>query len=156
MSTPRLARVADGFSCMVTLFVAFWIYEIANWFSLALAGANPTLTWSGILPVGVIAVAPHSGGFLDAKLFQVGICVGTMLSLWTLANRFRLKLTRVTIAGLTGIFIASLYWEMLSVAAFVPMYVHEVAYAALSYAVTLGLLKVLPGISYRVRYLRMF
>lgn len=149
-----MLRPLDILLSLMALYFSVWLYEIGNWVSLVVVGANPSLAWSGILPIGVVALSTHSG-LLDAKLLQVGISVATIFALWMLTNRRGLPITSLTLAGSMGVYLASVYWEMLSLTSFVPMYIHETTYAVLCFGATFGLLRALPRISYRMHALRM-
>jgi hypothetical protein len=149
-----MVKPLDILLSMTVVYFSVWLYEIGNWISLAIMGANPSLAWSGILPVGVVAFSTHSGSLLDAKLIQVGMSVGTIFILWVLTNG-RFPITSVTLAGSMGIYLASIYWEMLSLTSFVPMYFHEMTYAVLCFGATFSLLKALPRISYKMHSLRL-
>lgn len=145
-----LVRPLDIFLSVTAVYFSVWLYEIGNWVSIAAVGASPSLAWSGILPIGVMAYSSNSGGLLDAKLLQVGISVATIFALWILTNKWGFPITGVTLACSMAIYLSSFYWEMLSVTSFVPMYLHETTYAVLCFGAAFGLVKALPRISDRM------
>ena len=142
-SLSRAARLADVAVSVMAVYLSVWFYEIANWVAFAAAGANVTFSWAGFLPSGVASVTTVGSGFLYAKLAQVGLCLSLSVAAFLSLRGRGLPLTKVTLAGLMGIYAASVYWEMLSLASFMPFAVHEVAYIGLSAATAIGFMRIL-------------
>lgn len=136
---------------MSTLYLFMWLYEIGNWLSLSVTGVHATILSSGVIPVGAMGGSPEGTGFSIAKLLQVGICVGATLIACRAVSRKGLRFTSVTLTGVTGMYIASMYWEMFSLTSFVPMVLHEATYVVLSVALTFGLLRKIPVVPHSER-----
>jgi hypothetical protein len=137
--------VLDVVSSALALYLSLWLYETANWVSLTVSGTKATLVWTGLFPTGVVALSSGNGGLAGAKLLQVGICVGVALFTFVLLRRKGLPLARVTVAGLTGIYLASVIWEMLSLAASMPPLVEEGMFVGLSALAAMGVIRGLEG-----------
>ena len=141
--------VADVAGSVAAVFLSVWLYEIGNWVSLTAAGAKVSFAWGGVLPVGVFAVTDGGSGFLGAKLLQVGMIVSVTLAALILLRNREFRLTSMTLGGLLGIYVSSVYWEVLSLNAYVPIALNETIYAGLCVATGALFLKALgPGPKY--------
>jgi hypothetical protein len=113
----------DLIAAALVPFLTIWLYEIANWVVLAVQGARVSLSTVGWLPLGVAGVT--SGGLSPlTKVFQIALAVGLLLPLWKLFSKARLWIADAFIISSVGIFLASAYWEMLSILTVLPMAIH--------------------------------
>jgi len=104
-------------------FIAIWLYEWANWIAMAGQGYSATLTVSGWLPSGVAAVS--TGGISPlTKSFQVVLAISFLVPFGALFGRAKLFVSKTLVISMAGVFVASSYWELLSVVNTVPMAVH--------------------------------
>jgi hypothetical protein len=147
----RLTEVRDATISLAVLYLSVLLYEVGNLISLSAMGFHASIIWSGIFPVGVMGDSPFGDGSSVAKLLQVGICVSATLTASKAVRRKGLPLTSVALAGVTGMYIASLYWEVLSLTSFVPMALHEAIYVTLSVALAFGVLRAFPTVPFAKR-----
>ena len=124
----RLKRVVIDLAASAAVpFLGIWAYEIANWIAMAAQGYPASLTVSGWLPLGVSAVS--SGGISPlTKVIQVILAVAFLVPLGAVFGRARLPISRTLVVSMAGVFIASSYWEALSVADALPMAVHTAVF----------------------------
>ncbi len=138
---PRWAGLKDLAVGITALYLSVWLYEASNWISLTAAGGKAIFLWSGILPAGVASVTTGGSDFAIAKLLQVGICVALALPTFMTVRRRGLPFASVTLASIVGLYITSVYWEMLSLASLMPVGLHELSYVALSIGATAVLMR---------------
>jgi hypothetical protein len=103
--------------------MSIWLYEIANWLVLAAQGYAVSLSTVGWIPLGVSAVT-SAGLSPVTKLFQMTVAIGLLLPLRALLSTKRLILAEALTLSSVGIFLASGYWEMLSLLTAIPMTLH--------------------------------
>ena len=142
----RTAYLLDVSASLLCLYLSVWLYELGNWASLTTYGAKATLLWAGFFPAGVAAATSGGAAFTGAKELQVMICVGVTLVAFLMARKRGLSLTSVTLTGTMGIYVASMYWELLSITSFVPMVVHETIYIGLSAFAAVAFLRAFGGL----------
>jgi len=141
----RLFEVRDAAASLLALYLSIWLYEVGNWVSLSAEGAKVTFLLSGVLPVGVMGVGAGGTGFPLAKLAQVALCsTATLLAAWVARSK-GFRLAGATLLGITGMNIASVYWEMLWMMSFIPVAFNEAIYLAMSAAIAWALLRAVPG-----------
>jgi hypothetical protein len=110
-------------------FIAIWLYEGANWISVACQGYSTAFNVSGWLPLGVGAVS--SGGISPlTKVLQVILAVSFLVPFASLFRRTKLLVSRTLVVSMAGVFIASSYWELLSATNTLPMAVHTIIFVA--------------------------
>jgi hypothetical protein len=119
--TKRL--LADLVVASFVPFLGIWLYEIGNWFALGIQGYDVSLSTAGWIPLGVSAVTSGMASPLT-KGIQVVAAVGALMILRTLLSRSRLMIAEALVLSTMGIFLASVYWEMLSLLTFIPMAIH--------------------------------
>ncbi|MGD0477315.1 MAG: hypothetical protein ABSB29_04000 [Nitrososphaerales archaeon] len=129
----------DLVASAVALYLSVWVYEIGNWVSLTISGAKATILMAGALPEGVVGLSTNGTGFGSAKLLQVILCSALAFSVLLLLRKRKLPLTRITIISIMSLYIASIYWEILSLTTFAPILPHEAIYVCLS-VLTAGVL----------------
>ena len=137
--------LADAAACAATFFFSFWLYVMGNWVGLTAEGAKASFVWNGLLPAGVFAVTQGGGDLLGAKLLQMGICLGVTLTALGVMRSRELQMTTISLGGLTGVYISSFYWEILSSVGTIPLPVHEAIFAGFSLATGAVVLKALGG-----------
>jgi hypothetical protein len=115
--------VADLIVSAFVPFLAIWLYEMTNWMVLALQGYGVSLSMAGWIPLGVSAVT-SSGPSLLTKVAQLAVAIGLLLPLKKLFSSARLPLAEALIVSSVGIYLASTYWEMLSLLAVLPLAIH--------------------------------
>ena len=122
-----------------TPLLAVWLYEIANSIVLLVQGCTVTLSTAGLLPLGVAGVS--SGGLSPfTKALQVLVAVIFMLPVGVFFSQKRLVIAETFVLSTVGIYLASAYWEMLSVLSGIPMVVHIGLFVAGADALTITLL----------------
>jgi hypothetical protein len=121
--------------------VAVWLYELSNMAVLSAQGASVSLTVAGWVPVGVAGVSSAAPSPLT-KMAQILLSTGSLLPLTVLFSKAKLFLARAFLLSTAGAFLASTYWELLSLLTVVPMAVHLgiflVATASISFALLKG------------------
>ena len=113
-------------SATVPLLV-IWVYEGANWVAMEAQGYPAALTVSGWLPLGVAAVTSGSISPLT-KVIQVGIAIAFLVPFGALFGRMGFFVSRTLVVSAAGVFIATFYWEALSSANALPVYLHTVIF----------------------------
>jgi hypothetical protein len=104
-------------------FLAVWLYEVSNLIVLAGQGYGVSLSMAGWLPLGVAGVS--SGGIsLLTKGLQIIVAVGLILPLGFVFSRSRLLVAETFVVSTVGIYLASAYWELLSILTVVPVALH--------------------------------
>jgi len=133
----------DLLLAVLVLYASFWVYEVGNYLSLMLSGANVALVISGILPVGTIAVSTSHSWMPTAvaKLLQVAFSALPMLLVAHRARSTRFSLVEGAAICVIGLFGASFYWESLTLVSTLSLGVHEILYVAMAIAVQFGLMR---------------
>jgi hypothetical protein len=120
-------------------FLALWIYEISNLVVLVTQGARVSLSVAGWIPLGVSGVS--QGGLSPlTKVLQVVMATGLLLPLGTLFSREKLLIARTIVVSSVGVYLASGYWEILSLLTVVPMAVHTLVFVGGTSALSIILL----------------
>jgi len=120
---------ADLVASAAVPFVAVWVYEIANWLVLAAQGYVVSFSVTAGLPVGVAVVSAQGVSPLT-KVFQVAISVGLLSPLAALFSRKGLFVAEAIVISTLGAYVASSYWELLSVLTVIPVAVHVLVFLA--------------------------
>jgi hypothetical protein len=139
----KVANLIDVVTSIIAFYLSVWVYEIGNWIALTVSGARAAILMVGILPGGVVGLPTEGAAFGGAKLLQIAICVGVAVLALMLVRMGDFPLTRVTIISVTGMYLASAYWELLSLTSSVPILLHESLYVGLSVATAAVLLTAL-------------
>jgi hypothetical protein len=126
---PKNALDAAG-ACGILL-CSVWVYELLNLLVLLVIGDHASVIFESWLPYAVVgtgSIVPPS--FL--KLFQ--IISGSVLFLIPILSlrNLQLPLTKLALALTTSVFIASSYWELLSVTGHLPTISNELVFIGLS------------------------
>ena len=139
MPNRRLLATDLAASALVPL-VTIWVYEISNVAVLAAQGAQVTLSTAGLLPLGVAGIV-QSGLSPLTKVFQVVLAVGAILPLVVAFSRSKLLIAETFVLSSLGVYVASIYWEMLSLLTTVPIAVHTTIFISGTSGLTVVILK---------------
>jgi len=119
-------------------FLALWVYEISNLIALASQGDGVSLTLSGLIPLGVAGVSQGALSPLT-KILQIAMATGLILPFGIIFSKKGLIIAETVILSTLGVYLASSYWEMLSLLTEVPMALHTGIFIAGTCAVVLVL-----------------
>jgi len=125
------------------LYLAVWIYEISNLVVLSAVGTQASMAFIGILPVGVSAVNPDSQMLAVAKPLQVLMCGAIMLGLLYSIRSKGLPISTMLASATLSIYLASSYWEMLSLVGSSSYLIHLSGFTFLALATQMGLSRAL-------------
>jgi hypothetical protein len=104
-------------------FLALWVYEIANLIALAAQGDGVSLSVAGLIPLGVAGVSQGALSPLT-KILQVAMATSLILPLGAMFSKKGLIIAETVVLSTVGVYLASSYWEMLSLLTVVPMTLH--------------------------------
>jgi hypothetical protein len=127
-------RAADACVAAALVYFAVWIYELSNLAVLSAVGSQASLAFVGILPVGVSAVNPDAQLLAVAKPIQVLICGGAMFGLLYAIRSRGLPVSAMLASATLSVYLASSYWEMLSLVGSTSYLVHLSGFAVLALA----------------------
>ncbi len=135
--------LVDVVLSVVSLYGSFWIYELGNYTSLALSGSSASLTIMGVLPVGTVAFSTSNYWMptLLAKAFQIALTAALMLLVARMARSMDLVLLEGAAICVLSIFVASAYWESLTLVSKLSLGAHELLFVAVSVALQVGLMR---------------
>jgi hypothetical protein len=119
--------------------LALWIYEVSNLVVLVIQGAGVSLSMVGWIPIGVSGVT-HGGLSPLTKVLQVIMAAGLLLPLGAFFSRERLLVAETFAVSTIGVYLASSYWEALSLLTVVPLAVHALVFIAGTSALAIVLL----------------
>ena len=120
--------------------IALWLYEGSNWIAVAAQGNGVSLSMSGWFPLGVSSASP--GGLSPlTKALQVLMSTGLLLGAGAIISRARLFFAGSLVVAFVAVYIASAYWEMLSLLASLPLALHEGIFFAGTGVISIALLK---------------
>lgn len=134
----KLVAADIAVSALVPI-LTVWVYEVSNLAVLAAQGVQATLNVGGFLPLGVAGVV-QSGLSPLTKVAQVVLATAFILPFGLAFSRYRLQTAKTLVIASVGVFVASTYWEMLSLLSSVPMEVHTVIFIGGTCAITMLLL----------------
>jgi hypothetical protein len=135
----RTLFVDLGVSALVPL-LALWGYELSNLIVMAAQGASVSFSLAGWIPLGVAGVS-QNGMSPFTKVFQIALATGLLVPFWVVFSKARFSAAQIFLISMVGIYVASAYWEMLSLLTVIPMLAHETLFVAGTGAITLALLK---------------
>ncbi len=103
--------------------LAIWLYEFSNWLVLAQQGFTVSFSMAEWLPLGV---AGASTGVLSpaTKVLQVALALIPMVIFARVLSRAELRGAEAFAVSFVGVYLASSYWEMLSLLTTLPMVDH--------------------------------
>ncbi|MDA4127877.1 MAG: hypothetical protein OK422_00195 [Thaumarchaeota archaeon] len=139
MHSPKGRNLVDALLAAAVVYLSLWVYEVANWLSLTLAGVNASIVMGGWLPAGVLGVSTNSSLLAIAKPLQVFLSLSLAGFGFAVFRKHKLPVTRFVLLCTMSVYLASVYWELLSVLSFIPVTFHEGVFFALSFA-TLNIL----------------
>jgi len=141
MSASR--KAVDVCIAAAMVYFAVWIYEISNLIVLSAIGSQASISFVGILPVGVSAVNPDSQLLAIAKPVQVLVCGAIMFGLLYSIRSKTLPISTMLASATLSIYLASSYWEMLSLVGSSSYLIHLSGFTALALATQVGLSRAL-------------
>jgi hypothetical protein len=107
--------------------LTLWLYEASNWVALTGQGYSVSFTMVGLLPLGVAGAS--TGAILPiTKVIQLALAIGPLILGAKLLSRARLRVSEALAISFIGVYVASSYWEMLSLLDVLPMIVHVCVY----------------------------
>jgi len=130
---------ADVGLAAASVYFAVWIYELSNLAVLSAVGSQPSMAFVGILPVGVSAINPDSQLLWVAKPLQVLVCGAVMLSFLYLIRSKGLPISTMLASATLSVYLASSYWEVLSLLGPSSYLTHVSTFTSLALATQLGL-----------------
>jgi hypothetical protein len=132
-------RAADVCLAAALVYLAVWIYELSNLAVLSAVSAQASMAVIGILPVGVSGVNPDTQLLAVAKPLQVILCGAVMFGLLYLIRSRGLPISTTLASATLSIYLASSYWEMLSLVGPSSYMVHVGGFTALALGTQLWL-----------------
>jgi len=121
------------------VYVAVWIYELGNFIVLSTVATQASIAFVGILPIGVSAVTSNQQLLPFAKPLQVLICSAIMFLMLRAVRSKSLPISTTLATATLSIYLASSYWEVLSLVGPIPYEVHMGIFTSLALATQLGL-----------------
>jgi len=132
-------RILDVFIGAAIVYFAIWVYELGNLLVLSSAGSQASMSFVGILPVGVTAVSSGQQLLAIAKPLQVLVCSGVMFMMLLAIRSRGLPVSAAVASATLSIYLASSYWEVLSVIGATSYWTHVGIFTTLALATQLGL-----------------
>jgi hypothetical protein len=136
-------RVVDACIGAAIVYFAVWIYEICNLVVLSAVGSQVTMGFLGIFPVGVSAVNPDPRLLAIAKPLQVVLCGATMFGMLYLVRSKGLPTSTMLASATLSIYLASSYWEVLSMVGSSSYLMHLGGFTVLAMATQVALSRAL-------------
>ena len=136
-------RAVDVLIAATLVYGAVWIYEASNFIVLSAVGTQASMAFVGILPVGVSAVNPDPQILALAKPLQVLICGAVMVGLVYLVRSKGLPISTTLASATLSIYVASSYWELLSLVGPSSYLVHVGGFTILALATQVGVSRAL-------------
>jgi len=139
----KARRAADVGIAAALVYLAVWIYELSNLAVLSAVGSQASMAFLGILPVGVSAVNPDAQLLTIAKPLQVLLCGGVMFGLLQSVRSGGLPVSAMMASATLSVYLASSYWEMLSLMGSSSYLLHVAGFTALALATQAALARAL-------------
>ena len=136
-------RAADVGIAGALVYFAVWIYELSNLVVLSAVGTQASMAFVGILPVGVSAVNPDAQLLAMAKPIQVLLCGAVMFGLLYSVRSRGLPVSAMMASATLSIYLASSYWEVLSLMGSSSYIFHVAGFTALALATQAALSRAL-------------
>jgi hypothetical protein len=136
-------RVVDVCVAAALVYSSIWIYELSNLVVLSADGTQASMAFAGVVPVGVTAVNPDAGLLAIAKPLQVIICGAVMFGLLYSIRSKGLPISSVLASATLSVYLASSYWEMLSLVGSSSYFVHLGGFTLLALGTQMGLSRAL-------------
>ncbi len=131
----------DVASAVLLLYGAIWIYELSNYAVLAMVGSEVSLSLQGIFPAAVSGVVANGSYLAVAKPFQVLLAMLGLGPVALLLKRHTLPFTEVAVVSCFSVFLASFYWEFLSLIGPLSQTLHMTIFSILIGTIQLTILK---------------
>ena len=136
-------RAADVCVAAALVYFAVWIYELSNLAVLSAVGSQASMGFLGVLPVGVSSVNPDTQLLMIAKPIQVLICGAVMFGLLYAVRSKGLAVSTMLASATLSVYLASSYWEMLSLVGSSSYLMHLGGFTALALATQVWLSRTL-------------
>jgi hypothetical protein len=136
-------KVLDVGIAASLVYLAIGIYEISNLLVLSAVGTQASMAFIGILPVGVSAVNTDSQMLAIAKPLQVLTCGTIMFGVLYSIRSKGLPISTMLASATLSIYLASSYWEMLSLVGSSSYLIHISGFTVLALATQMGLSRAL-------------
>jgi hypothetical protein len=138
LSTSR-RRILDICIGSTLVYFAICIYELGNFVVLSTVATQASISFVGILPIGVSAVTSDQQLLPLAKPLQVLVCSGLMFMILRAVRSKSLPVSTILATATLSIYLASSYWEVLSLVGPISYEVHMGIFTSLALATQLGL-----------------
>jgi hypothetical protein len=132
-------RILDICIGSAMVYIAIWIYEFGNFIVLSSVATQASIAFVGIVPVGVSAVTSDHQLLPFAKPLQVLICSAIMFMMLQAVRSKSLPISTTMATATLSIYIASSYWEVLSLVGSISYEVHMGIFTTLALATQFGL-----------------
>ncbi len=139
---PSRNNAINVVAAAAILYFASWIYELANLGVLYCFSGDASLVLAGPIPVGVTAVSDGAQSFPLAKPLQILISSAAMFALYGGVRTLRIPAAQTVALTMLSIFLASGYWEMLSLVGWFPYPVHVAIFTGLALGAKMGLSRI--------------
>jgi len=133
----------DVLVCSLLAYVSVWIYELGNYLVLSASGADVSMAFLGALPIGVSAVTSNPQGMVLAKPLQVLITGSAMLAVLLFLRSRSLPISTTLASATFSVYLASSYWEILSLVGSSSYFVHLAGFTLLALAAQTGISRAL-------------
>ena len=132
-------KIIDICIGLAMVYFAIWLYELSNFLVLSSVATQASISIVGILPIGVSAVAANGQLLLLAKPLQVLICAGIMYLMMRAIRSKSLPISTTLASATLSIYLASSYWEVLSLVGPTSYLIHLGIFTSLALATQMGL-----------------
>jgi hypothetical protein len=138
---PRSRRLpVDLVASALVPLLGVWTYEFSNLIVLAAQGVSVSFSMAGWIPLGVAGVSQNGLSPLT-KVLQIALATGLLVPIWALFSKARLLAAETFLLSAVAIYLASAYWEMLSLLTIIPFAAHESLFVVGTGIVTITMLK---------------
>jgi hypothetical protein len=132
-------KIVDFCVGSAMVYLAIWVYELGNFIVLSSVATQASISFLGILPIGVSAVTSDQQLLPLAKPLQVLVCSGIMYMMLRAIRSRSLPFSTLLATATLSIYLASAYWEVLSLVGPISYWIHLVIFTSLALATQLGL-----------------
>lgn len=136
---PSRRLLGDGALAVLLVYAGVWVYEGLNYAVLLASGVQPTMVFSGVVPVGVAGSVSGSAALAFAKPVQIALSSALMLWMFRRARAGGLVVSSTVSLATLSIYLASAYWELLPSLGYLSYETHMVVFTLLAIGAQLGL-----------------
>ena len=147
VSRRKLKLLVDFGLGLSLLYLSVWVYEFGNFLSLSLSGAEVSISYGILLPIGTSAMTASAAITPLAKLSQVAMC--SFFPLVALYGTRRLGLigSQAISVCVLSVFLGTFYWEALGLLSFVSYATHLAGFVTLAAVLELVIFSALSLLS---------